>query len=1080
MQYVKLSQNRVPREYYFWAVREKVVSLQFNMDSSRFIICRASAGSGKTYTLVKQYLQLAFSANERELPSRFARILAITFTNKAANEMKERILRELDNMAAQGTGCPMGEDIGKAMKLNDGTLRHYAEIVRKSILHNYSDFAVCTIDSFVHRLVRTFAHDLGLPMNFDVYLDNTELIQSAVDNLMALAGTEGQEELTEMLCDFAESRMEDGKNYMVEQQLKELAKELFKENTPEYLKDLKSISTAEFRQIHKDLRAENLAWLEQMKAKGAEALKVMQEADVEVGDFFRGNTGAGAYFKKISEGRLDAPNSYAIAYLEGDKLGGSKTPKDKLATLESIKPRLQEIHLGIADLREPGEKKYYTRKLLMKNLYALALMNKMNELVAEFSHENEIVHLSEFNKQINAVVQDEPTPFIYERIGNRYYNYLIDEFQDTSRLQWQNLVPLIENGVGGGHTSLVVGDGKQAIYRFRQGDVEQFVDLPHVDNAVHGRLLEHPGTSIVDRLERNFRTAGTVVEFNNSFFDWAIRNRFGDNDELKQIYIGESETPDLAQIPMKDGGYVQVGFWNTKTEPERLWNEMLEDIRMLTEEKGYSLRDITILARNKNTLAEISTFLTAQGIDVVSSESFLLTQSLVVMMMRSLLQYLLDGNDRVAAQRVLLYLYRLGKVKQRYSEPFLKTHQDVDLDAILQNEGLTLNCQYLRHLGLYDCCEEALRALQLDGIESAYTATWLNVVAKYSSAHRQDLAEFLEWFDEKKDTLSTSTANDLDAIQLMTIHKAKGLESPVVMYPVMNRQDKTDGIWVHIDPEEGLPLPASMVTPKKDEHTIFDAEYEEEVRKSDMDNMNVLYVALTRPKEKLMLYCQEPPKTPGKQYTSLLNDFFATRDDAKEVRTNVVCLGENSPKKKKEAETNGIENVELKGVTFPSWSHRIAIAEQASKLFGEVDTTAATRGTQMHELLSMIGSIEDSHNAVEMYCKRNKLADNEKEELMAMLDGMLKQEQVSKFFAPEHACKNECSMVWQGEVLRPDRIVFTPTETWVVDFKTGAPKIEHHDQVMRYCDAIRAMGYPEVRGYLLYIGKDKCQVVHVE
>ena len=206
------------------------------MDNSRFIICRASAGSGKTYTLVRQYLQLAFSAPEGQLAQRFTHILAITFTNKAANEMKERILRELDSIAQAGSLCPMGNDLAARLQLDDDTLRRHASIVRSAILHNYSDLAVCTIDSFMHRIVRTFAHDLNLPLNFDVCIDNSDLIQNAVDELMALAGTEGQEEMTEMLCEFAESRMADGKSYMIERELASLAEELFKEQAPQYLR----------------------------------------------------------------------------------------------------------------------------------------------------------------------------------------------------------------------------------------------------------------------------------------------------------------------------------------------------------------------------------------------------------------------------------------------------------------------------------------------------------------------------------------------------------------------------------------------------------------------------------------------------------------------------------------------------------------------------------------------------------------------------------------------------------------------------------------------------------------------------
>lgn len=1067
------------------------------MDSSRFIICRAAAGSGKTYTLVRQYLQLAFSAPEHELRTRFTRILAITFTNKAANEMKERILRELDNMAAEGTSCSMGHDIAEVLHLPDGVLRRYAATVRKAILHNYSDFAVCTIDSFMHRLVRTFAHDLNLPMNFDVYIDNSDLIQNAVDDLMAQVGTDGQEELTEVMCEFAESRMADGKSYMIENELANLAAELFKEQTPEYLRDLSHLDMAQFRQINSQMRQDNRAYEQQMKALGKEGMQAIADADLSPEDFYQSRNGAGAFFRKLAEGNFLEPNSYVLAYIEGDKLGSSKCAAATRDALAALKPKLQEIFQRIKTFRENEELRYNTRRLLLKNLYSLALINKLNELVGAYSKENEIVHISEFNKRISEVVQDEPTPFIYERIGNRYYNYLIDEFQDTSRMQWQNLVPLLENGVGAGHTSLVVGDGKQAIYRFRQGDVDQFISLPQVDNPIHGRLLESPGISVADRLERNFRSAKTIVEFNNDFFEWAIRNRFADNAELQSIYIGDGEEPDLRQQSTKEGGYVQVGFYEMDKDRTPLWEEMLGDIRTLVDEKGYELRDMTILARDNRTLAEISTFLTAQGIPVVSSESFLLTQSRVVMLIRSLLQYLLDGSDRVAAMRVLQYLHGLGRVKSLHEEAFLQTRGAVDLDELLQSEGLALNSDLLRHLGLYDCCEEALRMLRLGNVETAYTATWLNVVAKYASNHRQDLSEFMEWFDKQKDRLSTSTASDLNAVQLMTIHKAKGLEKPIVFYPILTKRDQQDSIWVHIPQEDQLPLPSSLIRPTQKERTLFDSEYQEELQKSDMDRINVLYVALTRPKEKLMVYCQANDKEEGTDYSSLLQDYLAQRNDLQEVRERVVALGENSGKREecgegKESKEGGIKNVLLTSVSFPNWSDRIAIAEQSAKIFGQMDEDSIRWGNQMHELLSLVHNTEDAEEALGIFLSRNHLVDDnlddnadgngDAEALKKALRQMLSQPEVARFFRPEDECKNECNLVWNGEVLRPDRIVFAgkEKEVWVVDFKTGVPQTDHNAQVMHYCDALRAMGHTTVKGYLLYIGTDHCQVLPCE
>lgn len=1052
------------------------------MDRSQFIICRAAAGSGKTYTLVKQYLALAFSANEEQLPQRFKRILAITFTNKAANEMKERILRELNNIAEQGADTSMGKDLAEETHLDSDTLRRYAAIVRQSILHNYSDFAVCTIDSFMHHIVRTFAHDLNLPMNFDLYIDNTDLIQNAVDSLMNLVGTDGQEDLTRVLYDFSVSRMEEGKSYAIESHLTQLAAEIFKEDAPQYLYALKDLSSAQFGEIAKQMRKENKDYERQLSLLGKEGVDCYLSHDLEIEDFFHGKNGAGNYFHNLSEGKMPAPNSYVCAYIEGDKLGCTKCSAQKQEALAEAKPQLIDIYNRITALQETEGRRYNTRKIMLKDIYALAVLNKMNELVDSYSKENGIVHISEFNKRISDVVQNEPTPFIYERIGNHYTNYLIDEFQDTSKMQWQNLVPLVENGVAGGHTSLVVGDGKQAIYRFRQGEVEQFVALPHVDNPIHGRLLETPEVACHSHLNRNFRTARTIVEFNNDFFEWAIRNRYDDNSTLKDIYLGSGDKADLIQTPVKEGGYVQVGFWSCDKEPEILWEEMLNDIHDLTENKGYAYRDITLLANKNKTLSEISTYLTANGIPVVSSESFLLTQSRVVMMLRSVLQYLNNPNDRPATARVLLYLKSLDKIASDHLDDFISHPQgSLDLDELLNGEGIPFQRQKLLGLDLYDCCEEMIRIFKIDSIETAYTATFLNVVAKYANSHRQHLGEFLEWFEKQQDKLSTSTANDMDAVRLMTIHKAKGLEAPIILYPILNSRNQQNKIWVRLNPEDQIQLPVSLVQPSKDSQTLFDEVCNDEMHKSDMDRINALYVALTRPKDKLLLYCQAPKTDNTIAHTSLLQDFLRQRQDTQEVRPGVFSIGENSCKETKESHDNAPTIVQLSRLSFPDWSNRIAIARQAD-LIVPLGNDSIRHGNLVHALLSSLHHTDDAEEALQTFLSNNRLDDKESKRLADTLHQMLSQKEVARFFSPAYECKNECDLVFHHEILRPDRIVYTPEEIWIVDFKTGMPKIEHRLQVAHYCEAIADMESASpsprpVKGFLLYIGDKNCQVI---
>ena len=1055
------------------------------MDTSRFIICRAAAGSGKTYTLVRQYLTLAFDAPEGRLGQRFRGILAITFTNKAAGEMKERILRELENIRTQGTACPMGRDIAEATAFDDSRLRRYAAIVQSAILHNYSDLAVCTIDSFMHRIVRTFAHDLDLPANFDVQIDNTALIQNAVDNLMALAGTEGQEELTEVLCDFAESKMNEGKSYLVERELTRLAGELFKEQAPEYLASLRDpasgqpFSPARFREMHREMQAANRDYERQLRALGEEGMEAIGATGLVPNDFYQGARGVYGWFDKLRRGILAPPNSYALAYLDGDKLGAAKASAAALDTLAALQPRLADLRDRYEALRADGEALYNTRTLILKNLYSLALMETLDRLVGQYARENETVHISEFNKRIAEVVRDEPAPFIYERLGSRYRNYLIDEFQDTSRMQWENLVPLVENGIAAGHTSLVVGDGKQAIYRFRQGDVEQFIQLPHVDSPLHGRLLESPGIARIDRLERNFRTARTVVEFNNGFFQWAVQSRFAENAEMQQIYIGTGAKADLRQEAVREGGRVQIAFRDLDGEPDALWQAMLDDIRGLVDGDRFRYRDILLLARDRNTLAAISQYLTAHGVPVVSSESFLLSRSRVVMLLVNLLRYLLDGSDKVSELRLRQHLQSLGK---EISQP------DTGQLSILNS------------LGLYDCCEEALRMLGLDGVETAYTATFLGVVRRYTQTHRPDLAEFLEWFDEQKDKLSTSTASDLDAVRLMTIHKAKGLEAPVVMYPILNRREPADSLWVHLPQDSGLPLAAGWVQPKKEEHTLFDDQYTTEQLKSQLDRINVLYVALTRPKEQLLVYCQQPPASATTTYNALLRDYITEtegfretfpgtfvlgEEDAEQVRHTPQSLRDSSPNLGEQLAAAGsnsqlsIVNPQLSSLVFPSWHHRIAIANQADDLFAPADDTARLHGNRLHDLLSRLPHSGMAAEVVDAYLAANPCEPDEAATLRQTLDTLLAEPAAARFFDPACPARRETELIADGEVLRPDRIVEPPEARWVVDFKTGAPRPEHRAQVERYCQVLSHMDGRPTQGFLLYAAPSACQVLQV-
>ena len=497
-----------------------------------FVVTKAAAGSGKTFALVLEYLKLALAGPREGIGYRFRGILAITFTNKAANEMKQRIMQELDRMATEGVdpdshtmGARLLEELNSSAPtpMTPAELQQRAAELQNAILHHYTDLSVMTIDSFMHRIVRTFAHDLGQPVSFEVMIDKQMMIDEAVEQLMSLVGTEGNEELTRLLQAYADSNMEDDHTYDVKGSVASLAKQLFEEDAWRRLEGLAALTPGDFHKIHSRYIDANRKVEQNLRTAGKKVMGLLANVGATVDDCYQKNSGYFGFFSRLASGEMKPPGANTVKSLTGGSLTSPNCDRALAASIEALRPQMEELLANVQDCFEHDVVSYYSRRAILDRLYATALLGRMSELLKDYSHDNEVLHLSEFNRMINSIVEDEdnPAPFIFERLGNRYRHFLIDEFQDTSTMQWHNLVPLVENGVAQGRESLVVGDAKQAIYRFRQGDVAQFVRLPRVEGMVnHGLTLGLPGNSRQCLLDTNYRTARAVVGFNNSSRGW--------------------------------------------------------------------------------------------------------------------------------------------------------------------------------------------------------------------------------------------------------------------------------------------------------------------------------------------------------------------------------------------------------------------------------------------------------------------------------------------------------------------------------------------------------------------------------
>jgi ATP-dependent exoDNAse (exonuclease V) beta subunit len=424
-----------------------------------FTVYKSSAGSGKTFTLVKEYLCLVIVN-----PYRFRSVLAITFTNKAADEMKQRILQTLNLLSDyQNLNAAKLEKLNYLLpELKKQTGLTEAEIIRNSqltlslILHNYSNFAISTIDSFVHKIVRTFANDLNLPVNFSVELDGENLISQAVDLLINQLGN--QELLTDFLFDYAKTKIDEDKSWHIETDLKAFARILLEEESQLKIEKLNKLDLTDFKLILNKLNRLTNEFIENIAAKGIEVRNQIKLHNIPHEAFYQGKNGISAYFDKIANKQISKPNRYVGNTIEENKWTSAKASSIDKASIESIKDFITSKYYELLIIFDNNYETYIIRNAIQKNIYSLALLNEIEKFIKEIRENEYTVHISEFNKRISEIVINEPIPFIYERLGEKYKHFLIDEFQDTSVLQWLNLLPLIDNSLAEDQFNMIVGD----------------------------------------------------------------------------------------------------------------------------------------------------------------------------------------------------------------------------------------------------------------------------------------------------------------------------------------------------------------------------------------------------------------------------------------------------------------------------------------------------------------------------------------------------------------------------------------------------------------------------------------------
>ncbi|MDU8884762.1 UvrD-helicase domain-containing protein [Yeosuana sp. MJ-SS3] len=1037
--------------------------------NNSFTIYNASAGSGKTFTLVKEYLMLLLGKKSNDA---FKNILAVTFTNKAVGEMKERIIEALKKFSSKTileNPNDMFQMIVKELEISPEDLQQKAKAVLTSILYNYSAFNISTIDGFTHKLIQTFAHDLKVPLNFEVELDQDALINDAVNKLINKAGTD--KALTKILVEFALEKTDDDKSWDVAYDFNKIAKLLVNENDIKFIETLKDKSVEDFIALKIKLK-DQIKFLEDSITKIAQSvLTLIEESGLEHGDFSRKTLPN--HFIKASNLELDRlyDNQLQINISENKNIYTKTLDGNLAAIIDSILP---EIETNYLDLKT----KVYEHKFLKavyKNITPLSVLNAINQELNAIKEEQNKMLISEFNSIISKEIKGQPTPFIYERLGEKFRHYFIDEFQDTSILQWENLIPLIDNSLSSENgTTMLVGDAKQAIYRWRGGEAEQFIGLFNDKNPFH---VEKE----VFNLPTNYRSYEEIINFNNPFFKYLSSNVFS-NSAYQELYGNAKQ-----ETVLENKGYVSLHFLdiNQGDNKDEFYTQEVYNAIQKCLENNFQLKDICVLVRKKKEGVAIANFLNEKEIPVISSETLLINNSPKVVFVNNVLKLLLNSNDLQIKVQVLNFLAVKHNINDKHN--FFESFIYLKLSEFFKNLSqldIYFDETMALQMPLYDLVEYIIRAFKIIEKSDAYIQFYLDAVLDFSQKEFSDIESFVDYFEDKKETLSIITPHGQDAVQIMTIHKAKGLEFPIVIFPYADLN-----IYAEKDPKEWFPhqknnfngISYTLLNFNRDFENFGEtgsAIYNERRSKLELDNINLLYVALTRPIEQLYIISKKEKEAAFKTYSGMFINYLQSIGKWNESQSFYEFGSIDKNSEKESSEEKIINNPEF--ITTAKESHNINIVTNSGYLWDTEQQNAIEKGNLIHNIMAQIKTKNDIDFVFNDFLSLSIINKTQAEELKKVVYKIIEHSKIEEYFLSNYIIYNEKEILTnQGKILRPDRLVInSKKEVVIIDYKTGEEKTSHILQLDSYEDILNTMSYKVNKKILVYIN-DKIEIKEI-
>ncbi|MRX39504.1 AAA family ATPase [Flavobacterium sp. LC2016-23] len=1046
------------------------------MQSPSFSIYDASAGSGKTYTLVKEYLKIILSSPKNDA---YRNILAITFTNKAVHEMKSRIVGSLSEFTKDepsAKAMDLMEDLSRETGLSIIKIKTKSQNIIKHLIHNYAAFDISTIDKFTHKVIRAFAHDLNLPMTFEVTLDTENLLVEAVDAIIAQAGQD--ETLTKLLIDFTMEKTDDDKSWDVSREILETGRLVLNENNRNEISHFQDKSIEEFVAIKKKMSV-LCSDLEKENAESAtQVLELIDKNGIDLKSFSRGTFPN--HLESIRDGKFNPRNK---TFHEFEDIAINKTASDR-ALIENLIP---ELLLTLDKIYKNFEKRDFY-KAFLKNITPLSLLNTVSNELAKIQSEQNILSISEFNAIIHREIQNQPAPFIYERLGERYRHFFIDEFQDTSEMQWQNLIPLIDNALSGQDdfgnkgTLMIVGDPKQSIYRWRGGKAEQFIELSKEANpfANPDKKLEH--------LNTNYRSYSEVIDFNNAFFK-LISTEFT-NEDYKDLYENHSfQNPNS-----KKGGYVNISFLpiieksDFADEEEGVEKSDLYVLATLNTilkvvKEGFEYKDIVVLTRKRDQGIAIANYLTEQNIPLLSSETLMIQNATEVRLIVHLLKYLNNSADLESKANFLHFLATTLEIEipiHDFIANGMAQRVESDFEKWLLAFDVSLSFEDIRKKSLYEAVEIIISKFILPSEGNAYVQFFLDIVLERDIRNQAGIADFLGYWDKNAEKFSIPSPEGNNAVRIMTIHKSKGLEFPVVIMPFAeedyNRKPK-DKLWLDTE-EADLGVPKALIDNSsavegfgESASAVFNLKKQEEL----LDNINVLYVALTRAEEQLYVISQSLKERKDGEFPNNMASFFIKYLMHKGIYDSEKTEYDFGRKTKLSPPTKMADLVKVIPMVAEVLNPKnIKIAQREALMWGTHQQEAISYGNVIHEILAFVKDKSEVDLAVTKALENGLITFDQTEKVLTTLREIVNHPELSVCFDGNDKILNEQTIVQkEGKVLKPDRIVLKKNkEAYLLDYKTGVSNAKYTRQIQEYQDAIEDLGYKVLKRALVYIGTD--------